>query len=271
MRKTSAQLVLVLLIIFLAACDRNDDNQDDAEEGLGPLDWDRNAQNIILRVDESFTQSPPAVLANEIPACTVWGDGRAIWVNRLPDSKEIREGRLDDDAMRELIQFVVFSGFYDWESDFLIPEMSNPMVQSITLNLYAENRTVTRYSSWPVDGYQRILETCQQAVTTPALFEPAGAWVSAYDSALSEGTGSWRWLPDSAGFRLSEVTNGQAPRWVTGEILRLIWANTVLPRLVPRVVDGDAAYELAVRVPNITRDAPPPPTEAGAATLTPAP
>lgn len=258
---TIRRLALGVLVfsILLVACSNEKDTPPDNQQ-LGPLAWDTNANVIIVRVDESITDAPAAQLAREIPACTVWGDGRAVWTNTLEDGNEVREGRLNVEEMRQMIQDVVFTGFYDWESDFLIPELISPIIRSITLNLYQESRTVTRYSEWPVDGYNRILEFCKNASGTPAIYEPSGGWLSAYPIPRQDTAHYWRWF-ESAGFSLSEIAEGGQPRWITGELLRWVWQHTILARSASLPLEGDQAYDLALRIPAITRDAPPPPTE----------
>lgn len=260
MKRYAALVVLIGIILLLAACG-NDDGETSNGQQLGPLDWDHDSNTIILRLDERLNEGNPARLANEIPPCTVWGDGRIVWVNPLDTQREILEARLTDDQVRQVIETVVFSGFYDWESNFAIPDVTNPLVKSITLNLYAQQRTVSRYADWPANGYQRILQACTQISSQPAIFLPTGAWISAYEVPKEDSVGVWQWLPSAAGFHLSEVANGQPPRWITGDLVKLVWTNTILPRYLTRVSDEGRYYEIAVQVPGVTRDAPPAPAQ----------
>lgn len=266
MRKSVWFILICILSALLAACG-GDDSGDATSEGnqqLGPLDWNRDPNNIILRVDQRLNEGPPAQLLSEIPLCTLWGDGRIVWVNRVTDGgsslrTEILQSRLTDDAIRSLIENVVFTGFYDWESNFLIPDFDNPLIQSISLNLFAEERTVSRYTDWPVDGFERIRQACAQASTTPITYLPEGLWVSAYEIIYDTNYSYWRWYEEAAGFQLSEVSNGQAPRWITGDLAKQVFTNTLLSSNTSYVLEGDIAYSLAIQMPGITRDAPPAP------------
>jgi hypothetical protein len=167
---------------------------------------------------------------------------------------------LSDEAIRTLVENVIFTGFYDWESNFLIPDYVNPTIQSVTLNLFAEERTVSRYTDWPVNGYERILQACTQASATPVLYLPDGLWVSAYEIVYDTNYSYWRWLEDAAGFPLSAVSNGQAPRWISGDLAKQVFSDVILANNTSYVLEGDLAYALAVQVPGITRDAPPAPS-----------
>ncbi|HLA45378.1 MAG TPA: hypothetical protein VJZ27_18155 [Aggregatilineales bacterium] len=257
-------VLAMIMVLTLAACNRDSDDGDSQTtdtQQLGPLDWDHSGDNIILRVDERFNEGPPDQLANEIPPCTIRGDGHIIWVNELEDGIQILESRLSDETIRNLIELVIFSGFYDWESNFAIPDLNNPQIRSITLNLFSEERTVSRYADWPANGYQRILDACRQASDTPVLFQPDGAWISAYEVPIEDGIGHWRWTPQAAGFALSDIAGDNPPRWITGDLVKLIWENTILPSTRSHVLDGNLAYTIALQVPGIMRDAPPAPSE----------
>src|SRR5690606_23422953 len=108
------------------------------------------------------------------------------WMNRITPEDgateiQVLEAYLRDEQIRELIELVIFSGFYDWQSNFIVPNTGSDFIQSITLNLFSEERTVSRYSGWPLDGYEKVREACTQASDTPALFAPEGIWLSAYE------------------------------------------------------------------------------------------
>ncbi|MFP4322158.1 MAG: hypothetical protein ACLFTK_06880 [Anaerolineales bacterium] len=261
-RMVCLSLLLCFALIALTACeDENDETSPGDNQQVGPLDWNRSSDNIVLRVDETRNQSGTAFLANEIPLCTLWGDGRLVWINELDTTREVLEAQLDDEAVRALIETVIFSGFYDWESDFTIPDQSRNNMQSITLNLFSEERTVQRFSAWPAGGFQRILQACQQASDEPVLFLPEGGWVSAIEVTYNTEVGQIPWYDVASGFNLADVAGGAPPRWVSGNLAIVLWRDVILPRTTIHIRDQNQSYELIMQVPRVTRDAPPPPAE----------
>lgn len=257
-------MLLLILAMILAACngdDKTDGDTTNSEESsqIGPMEWVHSPDTIVLRLDARLKEASPADVDNQIPPCTLWGDGRLVWVNDIEEGHQVLEARLSDEKIRELLEKVIFSGFYDWESDYLIPDSSNPIIESITLNLYSEERTVSRYSDWPVDAYEQILKTCHEMSDTPVLFEPNGGWLTAYEVPQIEGIGYWRWLSEDTGFTLEETISN--PRWVTGDLAKSLWTVTVEAPSRTRVLENNKAYELVLRVPGVSRDAPPEPAQ----------
>jgi hypothetical protein len=260
----------MLAFIFLAmaglACDDQTSNSSSTPQTqLGPLDWNRDPDAVILRVDRRLNSAPLAAIASDVPLCTLWGDGRVTWLNEIsgqgrePNRLEVLEAYLTDEQIRALIENVVFMGFYSWESNYLIPDFTNPQIESLSLNLFSEARDVSRYEDWPVDGFERVRQACTQASTTPALFKPRGAWISAYEIPYSPSESYWPWYIQAAGFPLSEVSNGGPPQWVSGDLAALLFEVIVLNTTGGRFLEGETAYQVAIQVPNLTRDAPPAP------------
>lgn len=257
---------VIMGVLLFAACSSDDTPSDTPPEAqqLGLLEWNQDSNYVVLRVDQQYLAGSPAQQANEIPSCTVWGDGHVVWLNYItPENSatqvQLLEAYLNEEQMRALIETVIFSGFYDWESNFIIPNSNNQFIQSLSLNLFSEERTVSRYSDWPVNGHERIRETCTQASDSPAIFLPDGLWLSAYEVPYDDGVGHWRWYSDAAGFGLDEVSGGNSPRWLSGDLAKDVFNTTILSNTSVHALDGDLSYELVVQVPQVTRDAPPAP------------
>lgn len=253
-------LILIVVALVAVGCSEENGNSNDGDQNLGPLDWEREADTIILRLDARRPNDPAAQQVGEIPACTLWGDGRLVWMNELEDGQEVLEARLNDEEVRSLLEFVIFSGFYDWESDFIVEDGSNPTIESMTLNLYEDTFTLQRFSDWPADGYERILQRCREASSTPVLFLPDGGWLSAIEVPQIEGVGYWRWPGPNVGIELAQLVNSE-PVWIEGDLARRIWENNVEDPAPSRVLEEEIAYQLVLQVPQITRDSPPRPVE----------
>ena len=172
------RLILLILIVglALAACgDESPAENDNADSGgdLGLFDWERNAATIVARLDSLPDQESAALITNSIPPCTLWGDGRVVWTTRDDSGAEaVLEARIDEVTMRGFLEDIINRGFYDWEDEMIPPSTVDPVIESITISLYDEVRTVRRYSNWPQNSFARILANCQTLSDQPVLVQP---------------------------------------------------------------------------------------------------
>jgi hypothetical protein len=260
-------LLATLLIVGLAACNNKDENEkkddgSDGDPGLGLFEWDKSPETIIFRVDDQGSLETPADLANDVPLCTLWGDGRLVWVNVLPGSTEVLEARISDDQIRGLVETIIRTGFYDWENDILQPD-ADRVLESITLNLYESSRTVERYSAWPVNGFEALREVCAGLSEARALVVPTGGWMNAYEVELVSSAKVIPW-PRSAPFTLAELATSDTPRWVESPWAEFIWTNVAREGGIVQVREDDKAYVVSLQVPGVSRDAPPAPVSEAA-------
>lgn len=255
-------LVAALLVLsaVVAACGNSDtDGSGDNSAGeagpLGLFDWDRDPSTIVVRLDSRPDQESPAFLLNQIPPCTLWGDGRLVWTTfRDTGEEDVLEARISDDAVRRFIEDIVARGFYDWEDELLPPTTTNPVIESITVALYGDVKTVRRFSLWPQNAYPRILETCQQLAEQPVRVLPDAGWVSAYPIPRDPQAPSWLWPPD-APFTLQELADSGEARWIEGNLAQNVWLSAREDRGNVQVLErGGGAYSIAITVPGISRD-----------------
>ncbi|NJL93813.1 MAG: hypothetical protein HC915_08800 [Anaerolineae bacterium] len=221
--KQASLFLLIVWGLFLAGCgDSDSGNTPNSSANIAPIQWSDDPETIVLRFDERRNESPAIEQASDIPLCTLWGDGRLVWINPLEERREVLEARLTSDEIRALIETVIFSGFYSWQSDFILPNAPNPAIQSVTLNVADSERTVSRFSDWPAAGFTSTLEACQAAAETRALFRPLGAWISAEGIVREERVPYWQWPGPGVGFTLAELEAG-GPRWVEDSVASFIW------------------------------------------------
>lgn len=255
-------LLLALAVLLLAAC--GDDAKDGDGSQLGLFDWDRAPETIVVRLDNRPTEESPAFLLNSIPPCTLWGDGRVVWSTLTEHGAEdILEARVTDDAViRAFLEDIIARGFYDWEDELIPPGEDNPVIESITVSLYDEVRTVRRYSSWPQNSYNHILERCGQLSSTPVRVLPAAGWVSAYEIARDPSAPAWLWPPD-APFTLRDLAASQEERWLEHRLASEIWLSARERRGDTQIIERTGeAYQVAIVVPGYSRDAVAAPAEA---------
>jgi len=253
-------LLLALAGLLLAACG---DNEKDGSR-LGLFDWNRAPESIVVRLDNRPVGESPAYSLNSITPCTLWGDGRVVWSTVAEyGAEDILEARVTDDAViRAFLEDIIGRGFYEWEDELIQPGESNPVIESITVSLYDETRTVRRYSSWPQNSYNHILERCGQLSNTPVRVLPAAGWVSAYEVPRDPSAPAWLWPPD-APFTLRELAASQEERWLEHPLASEIWLNARERQGNIQVVERNgAAYQVAIVVPGYSRDAVAAPAEA---------
>lgn len=264
MRRLVLLWLVLLVVLALAACSnkKDDDQQDEGEEDsrLGLFDWDRNPDSIIVRLDSQASADDTVFLLNSIPPCTLWGDGRVVWVTRAQGgTREVLEARVKDSTMRAFVEGIINRGFYDWRDELVPPSTSASVAESITISLYSEVRTVRRYSNWPQNGYQAILAECASLAEQPVLVLPRAGWVSAYEVPYNSQAPGWLW-PEDAPFTLQELAFSGEARWMTGDLAAYIWERSREARTDVQVFEmineEYHAYRLAMVVPGISRYAP---------------
>lgn len=261
MRRYLFLIAVAAFSAILAGCgsvSRPDDTASDP--GLDRLDWEHDAATIIVRLDIRENGNTSASNLNAIPPCTVWGDGRVVWVTRgVSGEEEVLETRATDDAIRTFLEDIINRGFYTWEDELVSSDPNAGVTQSLTVYLYDDVRTVQRATNWPENGFDLILEKCQQLSPTPVLVLPWGGWVSAYPVARDDRLPHWYW-PETLDFTPAQmVANGEA-RWLRGDAVAEIWSMLRETVNRPQVIGPDEqAYQLALVVPGISRDAAAPP------------
>lgn len=262
-----ALLALGLIVLALAGCNGDSDKSSDQNTEntqLGLFDWRRDPDTLVVRLDSRPDQESPAFLINSIPPCTVWGDGRVVWLTRdSSGAEEVLEARIDEAAVRAFIEDIISRGFYDWEDELMPPTTTDPVIETITLSLYDNVHTVRRFATWPQSSFTRVLEKCQALSNQPVRVQPSAGWVSAYTIPVDTMAPNWFW-PANAPFTLLELAQNGEARWLEGNLAAEVWRSARQGRGDIQVVErGGGAYQVAIAVPGYSRDAAPPPSESG--------
>ena len=252
--------LFLLMIMGLVACgggSSESSNQDQRRL----FDWDHSPDFVLFRIDVINENAPEFQILNGIPPCTIYGNGRVIFTADGEITQEVLEMRISDGEIRSFLEFVIGTGFYSWE-DNLLNNSSNRAFRSISLNLYAEPRTVERYDDWPVDGYNTLLEACRGLSPQRALVFPSeGGWLRAYPAddqdfvtpALTEG---W---PRLAAFSLEELALSGSPLWVNDPPYITFFWNIAHDGRPIMILEGNSGFYVSFQVPRVSRSAPPAP------------
>ena len=89
-------LLSLLVVLALAACNdkKSDDKKSNSGDQLGLFDWNRDPNTIVVRLDSQPNQESPSFQLNSVPPCTVWGDGRVVWLTSDSNgAEEVLEAR----------------------------------------------------------------------------------------------------------------------------------------------------------------------------------
>lgn len=248
---------LLLVLLLLTACSGDDKTDDNTQNNLRRFDWDRAATSILFQIDEVATTDTEAVIKNTIPPCTIWGDGRLVWTNYVQGTNEVLESRLSEEQVRSFIEYVIGNGFYGWEDAIVPPADFNPIRQTMTLNLYGEQRTVERYGDWDENRYEIILTQCKELAEARALVVAEGGWIRAYVAERDDAGIQTPWHRSAPAVLADLAAQGTA-LWVEGYWAADIWQITRTVRAV-QFMEGGNAYWVSIEVPGISRAAPPAP------------
>jgi hypothetical protein len=262
--------LLIMGALGLAGCTRNEPAQ--TPQPANPaavLAWDKSADAVIFRLDRQVLNEPDFQARNRLPYCTLYGDGRVVWVNTVQlGGEEVLEALIDDTQFRAFLEFLIRDQrFYDIPdyASLELPPTQNAGVDSITLTLGEQVRTVRNYRQWPTATYALMLERCVTLSDSPVRVAPSAGWVTVYEGPPQTQLPRIDW-PATAPFTIAQAAQDRQSLWVEGPAFRQLW-NTQRDTMGNVVWhEGGKNYRVAVQVPGISRDALPPP-----ATPTPSP
>lgn len=256
-RRLRLVIALALVAGLLAACrEKLPPAAPTPDAAALPL-WDPDPGALVVRLDTHAEHLSPAVRLNTLPPCTVWGDGRVVWTSPNPATGEdLLEARVDEATLRGFVESILARGFATWEDDTVPPADENPVIETITLAIYGDSRTVRRATGWPDHSYSRILDECRRLSSAPVLVMPTAGWVSAYPITPDPALPSWMW-PPGAPFTLRELAESGQARWLEGDLATAIWRHARESGGAMQVLErGGQGYALAIVAPGYSREGP---------------
>jgi hypothetical protein len=252
---------VILLALVLAACGGGGGGGDQSAVTEGSLiEWDRNPNTVIFRADVVGGDEDPFIARSEIPPCTIYGDNHIVWTNELgPFNVQVLEDRLPDDKIRDFVNFLALQQQiykYAAKSDQQVGSSAAPVVETLTLFVNNVNHVTDAFAGWDHNYYQGILDYCTNISSAPVLYVPSAAWVSAKVVDYDSNAVGIQWDADANGLKLADLAASGDRKWITDRNVGLIW--NILRTSPPNTQfgEGDVRYDVALEVPNITRDAP---------------
>ena len=247
----------LLLTLLLAACRP-------APATVTPttlVGWNRSPQAVVFRAEIVGGESDFRA-RSAIPNCTIYGDNRVVWINELgPFQLQVLEDRLTDSAIDQFVQYLAAQErIYTFGArlDAIRAQADvNPVVERVTLTVNEVEHQADSFGGWDADWFPRVLKACKDLSAAPVLVAPTSGWVYARSVPFSMAPPVTAWDAAALGLSLSSVADG-GPHWIDGAAASTLW-NT-LHSLPDNVIfeDGSAYFEVALQVPGVTRDAPPP-------------
>jgi hypothetical protein len=253
---------IFLVVILLAGC-----NSTEAPQGGGfvgdsngaVIQWDRSPSNIVFRADLEGGSGDPFLDWWQVPHCTIWGDGYMIRTNELGTNQvQVLEEQLTDQQITRLVEFLLFKQIYSYtaRADSQIPSESQPVVETLTLNVNGSNHIVDGFSGWPANFYGEAAAYCAEISTAPGIFAPQAAWVTARVVSYDISAPIVEWSASASGLDLAALAAAGEAQWITGQNVVVLWDYFRSSIPTTQFIQDDMRYEVAVQVPRVTRNAP---------------
>lgn len=262
MSRFIARMGLFLAVLLLAACNNNSNSSGGNGGGSDSdtVEWDRSASTIVFRADVVGGDPNVLYLKNDVPYCTIYGDGRVVWtVQAGGASTQVLWDRLDDNTIRAFVgTLVVNQRFYTYKAgaDQQPASQNQPVIEQLTLNVNKTEQKSDGFSGWPQNYFQDILDMCRKLSKAPITFAPDAAWVSAESADYDTRAPSIIWDGVSSGLSLKDLAASAQAQWVKGQNAVALWNMIHTSTLDVQFSEGEGNYHVAVQVPGVTRGSP---------------
>lgn len=265
-------LVLLVVLPSLAACAATTVTPTPIPGGYSvdtsPTRWERSASTIVFRADVTGGNQDEFLTRSETPYCTVYGDNRVIWTNELgPSRMQVLYDQVSDDRIKLFVDSLILSErIYDYPArpDLAVPRSNKPSVEVMTLNVDGKPYMTDAFSGWEFPYFKRLLDRCRSISTAPVLFEATEGWLSARPTTYNGQLPMILWDAKASGLSLADLAASGQPRWLTGSNLPVLWNILTNSPASVQFMEDDKAFQVALQVPNVTRDSPPAPAPAEA-------
>ena len=255
---------LAVLLLTASACGGGAQPNNNAPASQSnPIDWDRSPNTIVFRADVTGGDTDPFFALSEVPPCTVYGDNHVVWTNELGvNNIQILEDRVTDEKIRTFINYVALTKQlynYTAKADTMPLTETKPVVE--TLSLFVNNVThkTDAFGGWDYQYYQDIVLNCTLISSSPVLYAPTAAWLSARPVPFDSTVTRQPWDAKANNLSLKELADSGKPKWITDRNVGVFWTMFLTSPKNMQFSEDGVEYNVAIQVPNITRDSPPAP------------
>lgn len=238
-------VLLALGVILLAGCG-------------GPkvdLTYPSGAADLIIQADSAGGFVPEAYVQSHIPVFRLYGDGRVIWTEWQDGRTSVWQGRLTDDEITALLEWIADQRFFGLKNHYTIKNPPTDLAtECVRVNLVDQEKTVCEYYDGAPKAFGMIYSRLRTGagVTDFEPYQPEIGWVIVEPITWNPGPEASAW-PES--LVPSPSTMGEGV-WVEGETLAFLWQARLEegPWLVYE--DGDERFGLVLQVPGLMPQAP---------------
>lgn len=260
---------VIFLALVLVACGGDEGDTSTSQSGDSPLNviqWTKDPLSVVFRADIVGGNPDPIEVALRVPECTIYGDGRVVWIVQGNEGNfNVLFDFLSDETIQEFVSWLAIDQkIYSFEEGYKneLPQRAIPIYRQLYINVSGLVHITDDFAQWEDSQYyENILARCQSLSRTPRRFQPEGAWV------LSEFVTDVRfvsypivyWDAEAAGFSFSIMAVDNSPQWVEGNTIRVVWQYLIETPGTVLFEDALGRYRVAIQVPGVTLNAPPAP------------
>jgi hypothetical protein len=247
-------LVVLPLLFLLAACGEAAASPEAPTALPFALTWEHDASVIVFQADTTRTNWSEAERLNHIPECTLFGDGRLVWVHTAADGGHYPVmAMVDDTIVQTILLAVVNSGFLNLPAQ---AEAADVSVSAIHARFSDFDHTVVQGVQEMPPAIENLHTLCSNLGVPAQPLLPEGAWLTVLPRAdVIDAAALW---PGDAPRTLADLAAGGEPVWAQGDLLVVAW---YIVQAYPTYTaqEGPNQYILVMQVPGVTADAPPAP------------
>ncbi len=216
--------------------------------------WEADPNSLILRYWSPDRNPGPYSITSIIPPLQIWGDGRAIWLSggTVYYQRQLMEGYLSSDQLREMLQRVAAAGFFAWKDFYQGAAPLPAAILAVKLAGQPAHRVwVAENGPEGFGALVNYLIALPGSAGQAKPYVPASALLRAAEIPSPEPGSDIPAWPEP-GYSLEEASAG-AGISIEGETLRFVWNLVNQDPAAPALVQSQGkSYYITLAVPGVS-------------------